>query len=318
MNSNKRQINTVMVIGAGIMGHGIAQFLALKNINVILVDNNDDRLNQGLSWINDNLDYMIELEELNSKQKSETISRIKKSNNVLDYIDKVDMIIEAIIENLSAKLDLWKLLDEHAQVDTILTSNTSSYDINELSSVVQSEERVIGTHWFHPPPITPCVEVIPADKTSKETIDLVLNMLTNLGKVPTVCKSAPGFVANRLQMALAAEALALVEEGLAEPKDIDRIVKTSFGFRLGAYGPFEIADQAGADTYLGIFDYLYEKLGKEHFKPSDILRRQVKGGRLGIKSNGGFYDYGPDGANQMRRDRDKKYYARLNLVKNEN
>jgi 3-hydroxybutyryl-CoA dehydrogenase len=114
---------------------------------------------------------------------------------------------------------------------------------------VVNPERVIGTHWFHPPPITPCVEVIPCEATSQAAIDWTMEFFIWLGKVPTLCKSAPGFVANRIQLAMAKEALALVEEGLATPAEVDRMVKTSFGFRLGAFGPFEIMDQAGIDTY---------------------------------------------------------------------
>jgi 3-hydroxybutyryl-CoA dehydrogenase len=124
-------------------------------------------------------------------------------------------------------------------------------------------------------------------------------------------------VANRIQTAMAAEAIALVEEGLATPAEVDRIVKSSFGFRLGAYGPFEIIDQAGADTYLGVYQYLADKLGKAHFKPPELLKKQVKAGRLGLKSSGGFYDYGPGAADAMRRNRDRKFYARLELFRKE-
>ena len=116
---------------------------------------------------------------------------------------------------------------------------------------------------------------------------------------------------------MAREAIALVEEGLATPQEVDRVVKTSFGFRLGAYGPFEIMDQAGADTYLSVFEYLFSKLPRDHFRPPPLLQKQVAAGRLGLKSSQGFYDYGPGAADAMRRDRDRKFYSRLNLVKSE-
>ena len=156
-----------------------------------------------------------------------------------------------------------------------------------------------------------------ATRVCAANIDLMLNFLTGLGKMATVCKSAPGFVANRIQFALASEAIAMVEEGLATPAEVDRIVKSSFGFRLGAFGPFEIMDQAGADTYWSVFEYLYDKLGKAYFKPPRLLADQVRAGRLGLKTSGGFYDYGPGAADAMRRERDKKFYARLKLVKQE-
>ena len=141
--------------------------------------------------------------------------------------------------------------------------------------------------------------------------------LERIGKAPTICKSAPGFVANRIQFAMAAEALHIVEEGLATPQEIDRIVKTSFGFRLSGYGPFEVMDQAGLDVYSAIFDYMYEKVGTEQFKPSPVLDKLVKEGRLGLKNGKGFYEYGEGAAEALKRERDEKFYRRLKLYKEE-
>jgi 3-hydroxybutyryl-CoA dehydrogenase len=200
----------------------------------------------------------------------------------------------------------------------ILATNTSSYDINELANVTRNPQRVLGTHWFHPPPITPAVEIIPADATSRETIDQAIALMERIGKFPTLCKSAPGFVANRIQFAMAAEALAIVEEGLASPEEVDRIVKSSFGFRLSAFGPFEIADQAGLDTYRAIFEYLYNKLGREQFKPPRILSDLIDQGRLGLKSEKGFYDHEDGAAEALKRKRDSRLYARLKIFRDEN
>jgi 3-hydroxybutyryl-CoA dehydrogenase len=133
------------------------------------------------------------------------------------------------------------------------------------------------------------VEVIPAQETNQQTIDRIFSFLESIGKVPTLCKSAPGFVGNRLQYALVAEALAIVEEGLATPEEVDRIVKTSFGFRLSAYGPFEVCDQAGIDIYTAVFDYLYAKLGREHFKPPKIFKELADQNKLGVKTGSGFF-----------------------------
>ena len=199
----------------------------------------------------------------------------------------------------------------------ILASNTSSYDIDELAAGVSHPERIVGTHWFHPPQITPCVEVIPSTGATEENVELVMEFLTGLGKMPTRCASAPGFVANRIQFAMAREAIALVEEGLATPAEIDQIVKTSFGFRLGAYGPFEIMDQAGADTYQSVYEYLFSKLPREPFRPAQLLSQQVQAGKLGLKTAAGFYEYGAGAADAVRRERDRKLYARLQLVSEE-
>ena len=312
-----KSIDSALVVGAGIMGHGFAQLLAMHNIEVFLVDQSDDLLDRARCWIVDNLDYMIELGKLNTAGKETVLSAIKFTTDLVGNLPKADYVLEAVSENFDLKRDIWLTMGQNAAPGAILASNTSSYDINELAEGLPNPERIIGTHWFHPPQITPCVEVIPSKHADPSNIDLVMEFLTGLGKVPTICKSAPGFVANRIQMALAAEAIALVDEGLATPAEVDRIVKSSFGFRLGAYGPFEIMDQAGADTYLGVYRYLEEKLGKPYFKPPKLLEKQVKAGKLGLKSAGGFYDYGPGAVDTMRRDRDRKFYARLELVRKE-
>ena len=316
-NSKPGKIVTALVVGAGIMGHGFAQLLAMHNIEVFLVDQSDDLLDRARCWIVDNLDYMIELEKLDTSGKETVLSAINFTTDLAGNLPKADYVLEAVSEDFDLKRDVWMAMGQNAAPDAILASNTSSYDINELAEGLPNPERIIGTHWFHPPQITPCVEVIPSKHADPSNIDLVMEFLTGLGKVPTICKSAPGFVANRIQMALAAEAIALVEEGLATPAEVDSIVKNSFGFRLGAYGPFEIMDQAGADTYLGVYRYLEQKLDKPYFKPPQLLEKQVKAGKLGLKSAGGFYDYGPGAVDSMRRDRDRKFYARLELVRKE-
>jgi len=310
-------IDTALIVGAGIMGHGFAQLLAMNKLTVYLVDQKDEFLDRARSWIRDNLDYMVELGELAASEKADTLSRINFTTDLVGNLPAADYVLEAVSENFELKRSIWKIIAQHAAPQAIVASNTSSYDINDLAAGVPNPERIVGTHWFHPPQITPCVEVIPGKGASQANIDLMLAFLTNLGKMPTLCQSAPGFVANRIQIAMASEAIALVEEGLATPAEVDRIVKSSFGFRLGAYGPFEIIDQAGADTYYSVFEYLYEKLGKDHFKPPRLLADQVQAGRLGLKTSGGFYEFGPGAADSMRRERDRKFYARLKLVKKE-
>lgn len=315
--SASRLVPKAVVVGAGIMGHGVAQLLAQHGLEVWLVDASSEYLTRARGWIEDNLAYMVQLGELKRAEVGETLDRIHFTQDLTEGLPGAGYVLEAVNEDFELKRKVWSRLGQEADPHTILASNTSSYDINELSQGVPVSRRILGTHWFHPPQITPCVEVIPAQETASETVDLVMEFLTSLGKVPTLCRSAPGFVANRIQMAMAAEAIALVEEGLATPQEIDRIVKTSFGFRLSAYGPFEIIDQAGADTYLGVFEYLYSKLPREHFKPPRLLQDQVAKGRLGLKTSAGFYDYGQGAADRMRRERDQKFFARLRLFKKE-
>jgi 3-hydroxybutyryl-CoA dehydrogenase len=312
-----KEIQKVLVVGAGTMGHGLAQVFATKGISVSLADQTDELLERAKRWIAENLSYMVELGEIGQEQIEPTLARIQFTTDLKHAAQDVDYVLEAIVENLDLKKDVFQQLDAYTGPDVILASNTSSFDINELSQVTAHPERVIGTHWFHPPQITPCVEVIPSDTTSRETIDLIMRFLERMGKAPTLCKSSPGFVANRIQYAMVSEALAIIEEGLATPEAVDRIVKSSFGFRLGAYGPCEICDQAGLDVYHTIFKYFYGKFKRSAFKPPKILDRLIKQGRYGLKAGKGFYDYEGEAANRIERERDRKLYARLSLFRAE-
>jgi 3-hydroxyacyl-CoA dehydrogenase len=310
-------ITSAAVIGSGVMGHGFAQIFAQYGISVQLIDRTEEILAKAYTLIQDNLGRMIELSEITESEKEDILSRIQCTAEMGPNLAEAEFIIEAVSEDFVLKRDVWAALSKHAAPDAILASNTSSFDINELIEGIQNPERALGTHWFFPPQITPCVEVIPAGVTADDTVERTCALLTRLNKAPTLCKSAPGFVANRIQMAMVKESMALVEEGLATPEEVDRIVKTSIGFRLGAYGPFEVVDQAGIDTYLKVFEYLYDKLGCEHFTPPSLLREKVERGCLGLKNGKGFYEYGPDAADALRRNRTRKFYRRLSMFKQE-
>jgi 3-hydroxybutyryl-CoA dehydrogenase len=312
-----KDINRVAVVGAGIMGHGFAQVFGLHGLDVVLVDQTEDLLQRARGWIRENLQTMVDLGEIEPAKVQATIENLRFSVDLTAAVAKADFVLEAVVENLEIKQRLFEQLGRLAPSDAVLATNTSSFDINEFARVTQFPERVIGTHWFHPSPITPCVEVIPADTTHHETIERTMAFMEKVGKYPTLCKSAPGFVANRIQFAMVAEALAIVEEGLATPQEVDRIVKSSFGFRLGAYGPFEICDQAGLATYRAVFEYLFEKLGREQFKPPSLLSAQVKEGRGGLIQGKGFYDYPAGALEALKRERDGKLFPRRRLFMKE-
>ncbi len=312
-----REIRKVLIVGAGTMGHGFAQTFAMNHFLVWLVDEKEDLLRRARGWIEDNLNYMVELGEIGQERVEPTLSHIQFTTDLKPSASEADYVLEAINENLDLKKRLFQQLGNWTRSHVILATNTSSFDINELSLVTAHPERVIGTHWFHPPQITPCVEVIPSNSTSPEVVEIATTLMRSIGKVPTRCKSAPGFVANRIQLAMAAEALAIVEAGLATPQEVDQIVRTSFGFRLSAYGPFQVCDQAGADTYYSIYQYLYEKLEREQMRPSPLLKKQVEQGRLGLKTGHGFYEYRRGALEAMKRERDRKLYHRLRLFREE-
>ncbi len=313
-----KEIRDVLVVGAGVMGHGFAQTFALNNLNVFLIDQSKQLLDRARIWIRENLEFMVDLDLLQPPGVEAALSKISFTTDLNGAARKADYVLEAITEDLDLKKKLFERLGTIVRSDVILATNTSSYDINELAAVTRNPERVLGTHWFHPPPITPAVEIIPADATSQTTIDHAIAFMEHIGKFPTRCKSAPGFVANRIQFAMAAEARAIVEEGLATPEEVDRIVKSSFGFRLSAFGPFEIADQAGLDTYRAIFQYLYDKLGREQFRPPHILSNLITQGRLGLKNEKGSYDHEDGASEALKQKRDSRLYARLEIFKNEN
>jgi 3-hydroxybutyryl-CoA dehydrogenase len=275
-------------------------------------------LENGKKLVREHLASMQEFNLIDGKEAEEVISKITFTTNMRQAVEQADFIFEAIFEDLKIKQELFKTISPWTKPGVVLASNTSSFDISELAEVTVNPERVIGAHWFHPPQITPCIELIVAEKTSPETLKKAQEMALTLGKYGTRCTNFPGFVANRIQFAMAAEAFRIVQEGLSTPEEVDRIVKSSFGFRLGAYGPFEIADQAGIDVYISIFEYLLEHLKNPQYTPPQILKDLAAKGHLGLKSGKGFYDYSGMGAEAFRKSRNKKFYDRLVIFNKEN
>jgi 3-hydroxybutyryl-CoA dehydrogenase len=310
--------NPVAVLGSGTMGHGIAQLLATKGKRVFLVDTARPALQTAEAQIRDNLSYMSEIGAITPAEAAAAAGRITYSTDMAEMLSQARFITEAVSEDLELKKEVFATLDKGTADSVILASNTSSFDINEIAEKVARKERVIGTHWFHPPQITPCVEVIPGAHTAKAVVEETFALLESIGKAPTLCRSAPGFVANRIQYAMVSESLAIVSEGLATPEEVDRIVKTSFGFRLSAFGPFEVCDQAGLDVYSTIFKYFHKVFKRDVFKSPGILEEMVGKGRFGLKNGKGFYEYSADAAARIRRERDKKLYARLKIFTEEN
>jgi len=312
-----KKIQKVLVVGGGTMGHGIAQLFALRDFDVKLVDRSEDILDRARNQILQNINLLVELGEIHLTRVEKTMAHIGFDTNLDKAAEDMDFVIEAVYEDLTLKKQIFQQLDSVTAESTILASNTSSFDINELTVNAKYPERIIGTHWYFPPQIIPCVEVVPASRTSSSTIEVTMELMKHIGKIPTLAKSAPGFVGNRIQYAMLAEAFAIVEEGLASVEEVDTIVKTSFGFRLGAYGPFQICDHAGADTVHSVFQYLHKKLNKEHFKSPRLLHNMVQNGQLGLKTGLGFYEYMPSGINGIKIERDRKLYARLSLFNKE-
>jgi 3-hydroxybutyryl-CoA dehydrogenase len=294
------------------MGHGFAQVFATNGREVRLTDRTIELAERGKQMIASNLEVVVDEGFLPAGEVEAVLARIRPVGDLRQAVEAAEFVLEAVSENLAVKTEIWRFLDEHAPGDAVLASNTSSFDINELAALVgRRPERVIGTHWYNPPQIVPCVEVIPADATSAETLAATVALLSEIGKEPAVTKSVPGFVGNRIQLVMAAEAYRCVEQGIASAADVDRIVRSSFGFRLGAYGPLQIADLAGLDTYLGVYDYLSERCGDPWYEAPDLLRSLVDQGRIGVKALAGVWDYTEEEAKRLRDERDRILYARL-------
>ncbi len=219
-------------------------------------------------------------------------------------VHSAGLVIEAVPEQMDIKKPIWAQLGKTCDPETILATNTSALDVDALAAEVVRPERVLGTHWFNPAQVIPCVEVVRGSKTSQKAIDTVVGVLTAAGKLPVVVKNSPGFIANRIQFALIREALLCLEEGLGSAEDIDSIVSSSFGIRLAVLGPLANADLGGLDTYRSILDFLSTQLG-DRFAVPPVLETLVAAGRLGVKTGTGIRTYSATEATQLMATRDK-------------
>ena len=312
-------INTVLVLGAGVMGRGIAQHLACSDIKTIVYSRTQATLDKCRSQIEDSLASRAAQGYTTKTDNDGVHERISYVTDMAAHAPGADLVIETLSEKLNLKRRVFKELDALCPPETILATNTSSFDIDDIAEAAEKHpERVLGMHWFHPPDITPGIEMISGMETSPEIFKEVENFCLTIGKKPTRCANVPGFVANRIQMAMAAEAINIVSQGLASPREVDAIIRSTIGFRLGAFGPFEIADMAGADTYLAIMQYMREKYGWRNEEAISFLTSQVEKGRLGLKAGKGFYYYDEQAVERTLRQRDSFLLRRLNVFNLEN
>jgi len=252
------EIKNVGVVGAGLMGHGIAQVFGSKGYRVNLFDKDQGMLESAPNRIRKNLQVFLEMKLTKESDVEQCLQNINLCYDMSAVCSGADIMIEAVIENLEVKKSVFAEMERLTSQQTILCSNTSGISIGRISEGLQFRDRVIGTHFWNPPHVVPCVEVIKSEFISEEVFHTIVDLMKELGKEPVrVLKDILGFLGNRLQLALFREALSLVEKGIAAPEDIDRVVKYSFGSRLPFIGPFETADLAGID--LGYEVYKYRK-----------------------------------------------------------
>ena len=280
------KIHTVGIVGAGTMGQGIAQICAVTGFNVLLYDVDQGLLKKGISSIEDSLQISVDKNKLSTTQKQDAINRIK-SCSTLDQL-KADLVIEAAVENLGVKREIFKALENTNSVDSILTTNTSSIPVTQIASVLKNPARFAGLHFFNPAHIMKLVEVISGVSTSADTIEQLRVFSKKLGKSPISVKDSPGFVVNRVARHYYVEALKIVEENVTDIKTIDTLLKSS-GFKMGA---FELMDLIGVDTNFSVTTSMYNAFHQDaKFRPSRIQQQKVDAGHHGQKSGKGFYDY---------------------------
>ncbi|WP_118196689.1 3-hydroxyacyl-CoA dehydrogenase family protein [Albibacterium indicum] len=278
----------IIIIGAGTMGNGIAHSFALHNFQVSLVDTNPDSLNNALQTIDQNLSRKVKKELIQPLQKVQALSNIKLSSSLKESLKEADLVIEAITENLEAKRSLFREIDQFCPSHTILASNTSSISITTLASVTKRPKQVIGMHFMNPVPVMKLVEVIRGYETSDATVSQIMSIARKLDKTPVEVNDFPGFIANRILMPMINEAIYAFYEGVAGKEEIDEVMKLGMAHPMG---PLQLADFIGLDVCLAILRVLYDGFGNPKYAPCPLLTKMVTAGKLGRKTNEGFYVY---------------------------
>ena len=282
------KIKNACVIGAGAMGSGIAQLLATNGYNVNLVDLSDNILESAKNSIEMNLDrFFISKNKILEEDAKKILENIKLTTNRDEAIKGVQIVIEAVFEDMPLKQKLFAELDSNCDQDVILASNTSSLSISQIASESVYQERIVGIHFFNPAPVMKLIELIKGKNTSKEVLNTSKEFSESLGKVVVTINDSPGFVTSRLIYVMCNEAIKMKEEEIASTEDIDIAVKNAFNFPMG---PLALSDLVGLDVYARIGDYLASEFGK-FYQPSNLMRKMVGENLLGRKTRKGFYDY---------------------------
>lgn len=283
------RIKQVVVVGGGVMGNGIAQVVATAGFDVTVVDVSDEALERTRTRIGRSLDRMVRKERISAAESEAILGRIATSTDLEGAGRAADHVIETVIEDFDVKADVLKRLDAVCREDVIFASNTSQFAITSLAAVTSRPDRVIGSHWFNPPPLMDLIELIRALQTSDETLATTIALAERYGKQTVVCrKDTPGFITSRLIAHLALEAARIVEEGVASADDVNLACRKAFNH---AMGPLETIDFSGLDTTLKVADALQGQYGERFLAPQN-LRSLVKAGQLGRKTGSGFSDYG--------------------------
>lgn len=281
-------IKHVAVIGGGTMGNGIAHVFAMNGIPVNLVETSQDLADKALSTIDKNLERMVKKEKITSEEKVQTLESISAHTNTIEAVKDVDMVIEAVPENFELKKKVFAEVDKAAPEHAILATNTSSISITKIAATTSRPGKFIGMHFFNPVPVMKLVEIVKGLETSEETYKTTEETARLLDKTPVPVEDYPGFVSNRVLMPMINEAIYCVYEGVAEPEDVDSVMKLGMAHPMG---PLRLADFIGLDVCLDILNVLHDGFKDPKYRPCPLLVKMVDAGKLGDKSGEGFYEY---------------------------
>jgi len=280
-------ISKVAVLGAGTMGHGIAQVAAQAGLRVTMRDVSDAVLEKGLAGIRASLEKLVGKGKLDAAARDATLAAIRTTTDLADAVRDADVVVEAIPERMELKLETFRAVDAAAPTHALLGTNTSSLSVTEIAGAVKDASRVVGLHFFNPVPVMELLEIVRGLRTSDATIARARGLAEKLGKKSVVVRDFPGFATSRLGVALGAEAIRMLEQGVASAEDIDTAMKLGYRHPMG---PLELTDLVGLDVRLAILDHLHRELG-EQFRAPALLRQMVRAGKLGRKTGEGFYKY---------------------------
>lgn len=280
-------IHRVVVVGSGVMGRGIAYVAAVGGYEVTLVDTNESALRNAETEINSIFQKGLDRGKISAEQVEKAQSKFIFETNLSIAAKNADLIIEAVPEIASIKKEVFKVLEEHASSECFFATNTSTMSPTEIASFANRPEKTIAMHFFNPVHKMPLVEIVRGLETSNETVEIIKEVATRMGKETVVINEFPGFVTSRISALVGNEAFYMLQEGLGTPEEIDKAIKLGLNYPMG---PFELGDLVGLDTRLNNLKYLHEKLG-EKYRPAPLLEQYVKAGRLGRKSGKGVYDY---------------------------
>jgi len=283
----KSQNHSIGVVGAGQMGHGIAQVLLRAGHRVLLLDISQDYVEAGAKKIAKGLARDVEKARMTAEEREEALARLKATTVVAELAD-ADFIVEAVTEKFDAKAGVFRSLEPHCRPETIFASNTSSISITRLAAATQRPSKFVGLHFFNPVPVMKLVEVVPGLQTAPETVEKAIALATSAGKTPVRVNDFPGFVSNRVLMPMINEAVFCLMEGVADAQGIDSVMKLGMNHPMG---PLELADLIGLDVCLDILKVLYESLRDPKYRPCPLLEKMVAAGWLGRKTGRGFYEY---------------------------